>query len=123
MAQSVYSDCWTDSTCAIIANLYGITTKSISRRNTVVEWYSDCCSSCNYYDSFADMGKLGDKISRKWMVLRALLGLAVCLFLMALCTTPLQFVLVRLFQHYLVVLLMHQVRLRVTVPAEDRGRY
>ncbi|HDB4135412.1 TPA: MFS transporter, partial [Staphylococcus aureus] len=25
-------------------------------------------------------GKLGDKISRKWMVLRALLGLAVCLF-------------------------------------------
>lgn len=34
-------------------------------------------------------GKLGDKISRKWMVLRALLGLAVCLFLMALCTTPL----------------------------------
>lgn len=35
MAQSVYSDCWTDSTCAIIANLYGITTKSISRRNTV----------------------------------------------------------------------------------------
>ncbi|HDP6142973.1 TPA: staphyloferrin B export MFS transporter [Staphylococcus aureus] len=43
-------------------------------------------------------GKLGDKISRKWMVLRALLGLAVCLFLMALCTTPLQFVLVRLLQ-------------------------
>ena len=78
MAQSVYSDCWTDSTCAIIANLYGITTKSISRRNTVVEWYSDCCSSCNDDDSFADMGKLGDKISRKWMVLRALLGLAVC---------------------------------------------
>src|SRR5699024_2386717 len=36
-------------------------------------------------------GKLGDKISRKWMVLRALLGLAVCLFLMSLCTTPLQF--------------------------------
>ena len=43
-------------------------------------------------------GKLGDKISRKWMVLRALLGLAVCLFLMSLCTTPLQFVVVRLLQ-------------------------
>ena len=43
-------------------------------------------------------GKLGDKISRKWMVLRALLGLAICLFLMALCTTPLQFVIVRLLQ-------------------------
>ncbi len=40
MAQSVYSDCWTDQdTCAIIANLYGITTKSMSRRNTVVETY------------------------------------------------------------------------------------
>ncbi|MDN5609989.1 MAG: MFS transporter [Staphylococcus equorum] len=43
-------------------------------------------------------GKLGDRISRKWMVLRALLGLAVCLLLMSLCTTPLQFVLVRLLQ-------------------------
>lgn len=43
-------------------------------------------------------GKLGDKISRKWMVLRALLGLAICLFLMPLCTTPLQFVVVRLLQ-------------------------
>ncbi len=34
-----------------------ITTKSISRQNTIVEWYSDCCSSCNDDDSFADMGE------------------------------------------------------------------
>ena len=79
----------------------------------VVEWYSDCCSSCNDDDSFADMGKLGDKISRKWMVLRALLGLAVCLFLMALCTTPLQFVLVRLLQGLFGGVVDASVRLRV----------
>lgn len=30
-------------------------------------------------------GKLGDKISWKWMVLRVLFGLVVCLFLMVLC--------------------------------------
>ena len=35
------------------------------------------------------------------------------LILMALCTTPLQFVLVRLLQGLFVVLLMRQVRLRV----------
>ncbi|UEX90148.1 MFS transporter [Staphylococcus ratti] len=43
-------------------------------------------------------GKLGDKISRKWMVIRALIGLGICLVLMSFCTTPLQFVLVRLLQ-------------------------
>lgn len=123
MAQSVYSDCWTDSTCAIIANLYGITTKSISSRNTVVEWYSDCCSSCNDDDSFTDMGKLGDKISRKWMVLRALLGLAVCLFLMALCTAPLQFVLVRLLQGLFGgVVDASSAFASAEAPAEDRGK-
>lgn len=41
-------------------------------------------------------GKLGDRLSRKWMVLRALFGLGLCLLLMAFCTTPFQFVLVRL---------------------------
>ncbi|HCA7792276.1 TPA: MFS transporter [Staphylococcus pseudintermedius] len=43
-------------------------------------------------------GKLGDRLSRKWMVLRALFGLGLCLLLMAFCTTPFQFVLVRLLQ-------------------------
>lgn len=43
-------------------------------------------------------GKLGDKISQKWMVLRALFGLGMCLLLMGLCQTPLQFVIVRLLQ-------------------------
>lgn len=43
-------------------------------------------------------GKLGDKISRKWMVLRSLIGLGICLILMSMCTTALQFVLVRLLQ-------------------------
>ena len=43
-------------------------------------------------------GKLGDKISRKWMVLRALIGLGICLILMSMCTTAFQFVLVRLLQ-------------------------
>ncbi|MEJ7541654.1 MFS transporter [Staphylococcus intermedius] len=43
-------------------------------------------------------GKLGDRLSRKWMVLRALFGLGLCLLLMSFCTTPFQFVLVRLLQ-------------------------
>lgn len=43
-------------------------------------------------------GKLADRLSRKWMVIRALLGLTCCLLLMAFCQTPLQFVIVRLLQ-------------------------
>lgn len=43
-------------------------------------------------------GKLGDRVGRKWMVIRALFGLSVCLFLMGMVTSPLQFVLVRLLQ-------------------------
>ena len=43
-------------------------------------------------------GKLGDRISRKWMILRALFGLSLCLFLMAFAATPLQFVFIRLLQ-------------------------
>ncbi|PAG86044.1 siderophore biosynthesis protein SbnD, partial [Staphylococcus aureus] len=68
-------------------------------------------------------GKLGDKISRKWMVLRALLGLAVCLFLMALCTTPLQFVLVRLLQGLFGgVVDASSAFASAEAPAEDRGK-
>lgn len=43
-------------------------------------------------------GKLGDRWSRKWMVVRALLGLAVSMFLMAVAQTPFQFFLFRLCQ-------------------------
>jgi MFS transporter, DHA1 family, staphyloferrin B biosynthesis exporter len=43
-------------------------------------------------------GKIGDRFGRKLMVVRALLGLSACLFLMAFVTSPLQFLLVRLFQ-------------------------
>ncbi|MBP1999962.1 DHA1 family multidrug resistance protein-like MFS transporter [Paenibacillus shirakamiensis] len=43
-------------------------------------------------------GKLGDRWSRKWMVVRALTGLAVSMALMGLAQTPLQFVLFRLCQ-------------------------
>lgn len=43
-------------------------------------------------------GKLGDRYSRKWMVVRALLGLAISMLLMALAQTPLQFFLFRLCQ-------------------------
>lgn len=43
-------------------------------------------------------GKLGDRWGRKWMVVRALIGLAVSLALMGLAQTPLQFFLFRLLQ-------------------------
>jgi MFS family permease len=43
-------------------------------------------------------GKLGDRFGRKLMVVRALFGLSACLFLMAIVSSPLQFLLVRLFQ-------------------------
>ncbi|WP_082311116.1 MFS transporter [Paenibacillus sp. FJAT-27812] len=43
-------------------------------------------------------GKLGDRWSRKWMVVRALLGLAMSMCLMAVAQTPLQFFLFRLCQ-------------------------
>ncbi|MFF2089237.1 MFS transporter [Paenibacillus sp. NPDC058174] len=43
-------------------------------------------------------GKLGDRWSRKWMVVRALLGLALSMFLMAVAQTPFQFFLFRLCQ-------------------------
>ncbi len=64
-----------------------------------VEWYSDCCSCCNDDDSFADMGEASVIRSSKMDGVPGVTWLlAVCLFLMALCTTPLQFVLVRLLQ-------------------------
>ncbi len=58
------------------------------------------------------------------MVLRALLGLAVCLFLMALCTTPsLQFVLVRLLQGLFGgVVDASSAFASAEAPAEDRGK-
>ncbi|WP_246231510.1 MFS transporter [Sporosarcina jiandibaonis] len=43
-------------------------------------------------------GKIGDCFGRKLMVVRALFGLSACLFLMAVVTSPLQFLLVRLLQ-------------------------
>ncbi len=43
-------------------------------------------------------GKLGDRIGRKWMVVRALLGLAVAMVVMATATTPLMLVAGRLLQ-------------------------
>jgi MFS family permease len=43
-------------------------------------------------------GRLGDRIGRKWMMVRALGGLAMSLVLMGLATTPLQFLLCRLLQ-------------------------
>ena len=43
-------------------------------------------------------GKVGDRWGRKWMVVRALLGLGVCLALMGLVQSPWQFVLCRLLQ-------------------------
>ncbi len=43
-------------------------------------------------------GRLGDRWGRKWMVVRALGGLAVSMVLMGLATTPLQFLLCRLLQ-------------------------
>lgn len=43
-------------------------------------------------------GRLGDRWGRKWMVVRALGGLAVSMILMGLATTPLQFLLCRLLQ-------------------------
>jgi MFS family permease len=43
-------------------------------------------------------GRLGDRVGRKWMMVRALGGLAVSLVLMGLATTPLQFLLCRLLQ-------------------------
>lgn len=43
-------------------------------------------------------GRLGDRWGRKWMVVRALLGLAASMILMGLARTPLQFLLCRLLQ-------------------------
>lgn len=43
-------------------------------------------------------GRMGDRYGRKWMVIRALLGIAISVFLMGLATTPLQFFLFRLLQ-------------------------
>lgn len=43
-------------------------------------------------------GKVGDRWGRKWMVVRAMLGLGLCLALMGLVTSPMQFVLCRLLQ-------------------------
>lgn len=43
-------------------------------------------------------GRLGDRIGRRWMMVRALGGLAVSLVLMGLASTPLQFLLCRLLQ-------------------------
>lgn len=43
-------------------------------------------------------GRLGDRIGRRWMVVRALLGLAVAMAVMAIATTPLLLVLGRLLQ-------------------------
>lgn len=43
-------------------------------------------------------GRAGDRWGRKWMVVRALLGLGLALILMGLAQTPLQFVLCRLLQ-------------------------
>ncbi|WP_053366308.1 MFS transporter [Bacillus sp. FJAT-27245] len=43
-------------------------------------------------------GKVGDRFGRKLMVVRALFGLSACLFLMAVVTSPLQFLWVRLLQ-------------------------
>jgi MFS transporter, DHA1 family, staphyloferrin B biosynthesis exporter len=43
-------------------------------------------------------GKLGDRFRRKWMVVRALVALCVCLLLMATATSPLQFLVIRVIQ-------------------------
>ncbi|BCU80729.1 staphyloferrin B export MFS transporter [Polycladomyces abyssicola] len=43
-------------------------------------------------------GRIGDRWGRKWMVVRALFGLAGCLLLMSFCQTPFQFFLCRLLQ-------------------------
>lgn len=43
-------------------------------------------------------GRYGDRLGRKWMVVRALLGLGLCLWLMGMAQTPLQFFLARLLQ-------------------------
>ncbi|MFC4766597.1 MFS transporter [Effusibacillus consociatus] len=43
-------------------------------------------------------GRIGDRWGRKWMVVRALFGLAISLILMGLSQTPLQFFLCRLLQ-------------------------
>jgi len=43
-------------------------------------------------------GRYGDRLGRKWMVVRALLGLGLCLLLMGMAQTPLQFFLARLLQ-------------------------
>ncbi|MBN2910544.1 MFS transporter [Polycladomyces sp. WAk] len=43
-------------------------------------------------------GRIGDRWGRKWMVVRALFGLAGCLLLMSFCRTPFQFFLCRLLQ-------------------------
>jgi len=43
-------------------------------------------------------GRLGDHVGRKWMMVRALAGLALSLVLMGFAATPLQFLLCRLFQ-------------------------
>ncbi|GBF76060.1 putative MFS transporter [Paenibacillus sp. 598K] len=43
-------------------------------------------------------GKLGDRWSRKWMVVRALVGLSLSMFLMGVAQTPFQFFLFRLCQ-------------------------
>ncbi|OCA84978.1 MFS transporter [Pseudobacillus wudalianchiensis] len=43
-------------------------------------------------------GKLGDRFGRKLMVIRALFGLSLCLCLMAIVSSPLQFLAVRLLQ-------------------------
>lgn len=43
-------------------------------------------------------GKIGDRWSRKWMVVRALVGLALSMFLMGIAQTPFQFFLFRLCQ-------------------------
>ncbi len=61
-------------------------------------------------------------MSRKSMVLRAFFGLAVCLFLMALCTTPLQFVLVRLLQGLFGGVDASSAFASAEAPAEDRGK-
>lgn len=61
-------------------------------------------------------GKIGDRWSRKWMVVRALVGLALSMFLMGIAQTPFQFFCSASAREPLVAYLMRAVRLWEPMP-------
>lgn len=75
--------------------------KELEASPEAVQWWSSLCllaPACTQFFSAPIWGHLGDRWSRKWMIIRALFGLALIFAIMSIVQTSWQFLLCRLLQ-------------------------